>query len=170
MSTFDPSSFVLNWLSAFYPLRLWEEIGHMEASDRCRTPSPPRDGIHKFKLKRWVVWALYAPSEAVEMLGLNSQAGSIKHWCSHHVIDPQLENHCQFQENLERPEYSGPDFKTLVVTRLISTRCLEVVIAGSVLLSIHTWISEVVGWNILLLPASRKRFQWGALRESQSLK
>lgn len=33
---------------------LWEEVGHMEASEpnRCRTPSPPRDGIHKFKLKR----------------------------------------------------------------------------------------------------------------------
>lgn len=45
---------------ALYPLRLWEEVGHMEASEpnRCRTPSPPRDGIHKFKLKRWVVWAL----------------------------------------------------------------------------------------------------------------
>lgn len=33
---------------------LWEEVGHMESSEpnRCRTPSPPRDGIHKFKLKR----------------------------------------------------------------------------------------------------------------------
>jgi len=33
---------------------LWEEAGHMETPERsrCRTPSPPRDGIHKFKLKR----------------------------------------------------------------------------------------------------------------------